>query len=237
MGADAAIRLAIDLMQVPSRVRLARKAPLPDGLELLLKVAADESDAIDAAALLTSRPPQTLKSAASFFIEQILLAPDTDSYRVLGARAESSTTELRRNMALLVRHLHPDTNQNAGKSIFAGRVSLAWNDLKTPERRAAYDHQLAAQESRGVNVRSSPPGTRRRRRAAHFIAKTNPIASGNDKADPTTPENCKTRPISLAASLSPAPSLVVARSEPKSLLHRVLLLLFGRARQRSRHLR
>ena len=158
MGADAAIRLAIDLMQVPSRVRQARKAPLPDGLELLLKVAADEPDAIDAAALLTSRSPQTLKSAASFFIEQILLAPDTDSYRVLGARAESSTTELRRNMALLVRHLHPDTNQNAGESIFAGRVSLAWNDLKTPERRAAYDHQLAAQESRGVNVRSSPRG-------------------------------------------------------------------------------
>jgi hypothetical protein len=42
-------------------------------------------------------------------------------------------------MALLLRWLHPDHDPQGARSVFAGRVTRAWNDLKTQERRATYD--------------------------------------------------------------------------------------------------
>jgi hypothetical protein len=36
------------------------------------------------------RSPETVQRAGAFFIEQILFAPDADSYRVLGAGARET---------------------------------------------------------------------------------------------------------------------------------------------------
>lgn len=139
MSDRMALKLAFDLMLVPSQVRLFRAQPLPDGIVLLLRIAAGDDGADEIAVELTSRPRKAVQRAATFFIEQILFAPDADSYRVLGANPESSAAELRRNAALLLKWLHPDVDRDGAGSIFAGRVTAAWNDLKTPERRAAYD--------------------------------------------------------------------------------------------------
>jgi curved DNA-binding protein CbpA len=89
-----------------------------------------------------------VSAAAAFFIEQILLFPGADSYRVLGARQAATAGELRRNMALLLRWLHPDLDPKGERSIFAGRVTKAWEDLKTPERRAVYDREQRALRKR-----------------------------------------------------------------------------------------
>src|SRR5262249_49864496 len=43
------------------------------------------------------------------------------------------------NLALLVRWLHLDVELGAEHRTFLRRVTTAWNDVKTPERRAAYD--------------------------------------------------------------------------------------------------
>jgi hypothetical protein len=144
-NAAAAIRVAIDLLQMPSRARMIREAPLPDGMSLLLRIAAMEPEAVAEAATLTGRPEHMVRQAAAFFVEQIMLAPDADRYRVLGANPQASSADLRRNMALLVRWLHPDT-KGAGAGIaatdrasYVGRVTFAWDGVKTPERRAAYD--------------------------------------------------------------------------------------------------
>jgi hypothetical protein len=125
----------------------------------LLEIAAGDADATSRASELTGRAPDVVRNAAAFFVEQILLAPDSDSYRVLGGNAQTSSGDLRRNMALLLKCLHPDMERNSSndRSVFAGRVTLAWEDLKTAERRAAYD---ARQEDRERN--SSP----RRRKAS-----------------------------------------------------------------------
>ena len=80
-----------------------------------------------------------MRAAATFYIEQILLFSDADSYRVLGASAETSSKDLRRNMALLMRWLHPDSRATDDRAIFAHRVSTAWESLKSAERRADYD--------------------------------------------------------------------------------------------------
>jgi hypothetical protein len=139
MDEGAALRLALDLLQEPWGVRLVRQRALPDGVPLLLKIAAGDPDSEATAADAMGRPREAVRHAASFFIEQILLAPETDHYRVLGAGPPATTAELRQNMALLMRWLHPDVARAGDQSVFATRIAAAWNTLKSPERRAAYD--------------------------------------------------------------------------------------------------
>jgi hypothetical protein len=137
-----ALKIAIDLMHVPSQVRLFRSEPLPDGVLMLLRIAAGDEEAETMAVDLTGRSREIVRQATTFFIEQILFAPEADSYRALGANPQASPSELRRNVALLLRSLHPDVDRRGERSIFVGRVTTAWNNLKTPERRTAYDNQL-----------------------------------------------------------------------------------------------
>jgi hypothetical protein len=141
MSDTMALKIAIDIMHVPSQVRLVRAEPLPDGVLMLLRIAAGDEEAQRTAAVLTDRPLNIVRQAAAFFIEQILFAPNADSYQVLGASPEDSASELRRNLALLMRWLHPDLDPRGDRSIFISKVTTAWNNLKTPERRAVYDDQ------------------------------------------------------------------------------------------------
>ncbi len=162
MTTATAVRGAIDLMQVPSRVRFARAAALPGDIETILHIAAGDEATEVAAANAVDRPRELVRQAAAFYIEQILLSADSDSYRVLGADNGASETQLRRNMALLLRWLHPDMHGN--RSMFATRVTAAWENLKTPERRAAYDRQqqLRTRKKRAGN-RQKLAGTHERR--------------------------------------------------------------------------
>ncbi len=160
MTGAAAVRVAIDLVQVPSRVRLLRAEPLPDGIETVLRVAAGDEGAEAAAAAAVGRPRELVRKAAAFYIEQILLCADADSYRVLGADRTATAIELRRNMALLLKWLHPDMDRNGIHSLFAGRVTQAWETIKTPERRASYD---LAQSARATGGRFRRYGGSKRR--------------------------------------------------------------------------
>ena len=133
------VKVAIDLMHLPSQARRMRTAPLPDDVVVLLRIASGDEETISLAAEKLGRPPETVREAATFYVVQILLFPNADSYRVLGARPEATNGELRRNMTLLLRWLHPDLDPKNELSVFTARVTRAWNDLKTPERRAEYD--------------------------------------------------------------------------------------------------
>jgi DnaJ domain len=178
MGDRAALTLALELLYVPWRVRLVREQPLPEGVALLLRIAASDAESEEAAARAAGRPREVVRQAATFFIEQVLLAPGADSYRVLGANPTATSTELRTNMALLMKWLHPDSAREGEQAVFATRLATAWNDLKTPERRAAYDNALrAAWDSRktdhgraaggrGERGARSRSGRSRRHRAA-----------------------------------------------------------------------
>ena len=168
MNHATALRVAIDLLHMPSRVRLVKAAPLPAGVLDLLRIAAGDEELIREAIEFAGRSRDVIRDAVTFFIEQILLSPDADSYRVLGAGPEATSAELRRNMALLLRWLHPDLDPRAGRSIFATRVTLAWNDLKTLDRRAAYDQlrQISlTKKSRKSRARDNWASNKRLRRA------------------------------------------------------------------------
>jgi hypothetical protein len=159
MSGAQALRTALDLLHIPSRVHAARLEPLPPGVHSLLRVAVGEETEEALAIVSKGRSHDEIHQAAAFFIEQVLLHRDADSYRVLGATPEATTPELRRNMALLMRWLHPDKDPDGRRSMFAGRVTRAWDDVKTDERRAAYDQRthFRGQEknrSRGKKRRS-----------------------------------------------------------------------------------
>jgi hypothetical protein len=151
----SALEAAFYLMQSPSQVRLIRSRPLPDGVDVLLRIAANDADTIRQATLWLGRSPETIQQAAAFFIEQILFFPDADSYRVLGTTAEARNGDLRRNMALLLRWLHPDLDPHGERSVFAPRVTRAWNDLKTRERRDAYDRSSRAGGAQKSSMRKT----------------------------------------------------------------------------------
>ena len=164
-----ALKIAIDLIHVPSQVRLFRSEPLPDGVLMLLRIAAGDEEAEKMAVDLTGRSLDIVRQATTFFIEQILFAPEADSYRALGADPQASPGELRRNVALLLRSLHPDVDPRGERSIFVGRVTTAWNNLKTPERRTAYDNQLLnARAHKGSRSRTGKSHSGRQNSAKAF---------------------------------------------------------------------
>jgi hypothetical protein len=143
MSSAAALRTALELVHMPSQVRFIRSDPLPNDVVLLLRIAAGDAEAEKDAVDLTDRPRDVIRRAAAFYIEQNLLFAGADCYRVLGANWRSTSAELRRNMALLLRWLHPDMDRQVERSVLARRVITAWETLKTPERRAAYDRMYA----------------------------------------------------------------------------------------------
>ena len=162
----SALEASLYLLQFPAQAKLIRSRALPDGIDVLLRIAALDAETIKQSAEWLGRSPKTIREAATFFIEQILFSPEADSYRVLGASPTASTGELRRNMALLLRWLHPDLDPKGERSIFARRITLAWNDLKSQERRAAYDRARRLTGS----VQSSTSNKRRSRAKAQIKA-------------------------------------------------------------------
>jgi hypothetical protein len=170
---DIAItKTAIDLLHMPSRARVLRSSPLPRGAINLLRIVAGDEDVITQASDATGRSRDTVREAAAFFIEQVLLFPEADSYRVLGTAPGASSGELRRNMGLLLRWLHPDQDHQGLRSVFAGRVTRAWNDLKSEERRAGYDRaqRLAQLEKSLVQKKGNGRERQRLVREGHFGA-------------------------------------------------------------------
>jgi hypothetical protein len=178
MSEVPALRIALDLLHIPSRIHVTRSEPLPPGVHSLLRVAAGDENEESVAIASKGRSHDEIHKAAAFFIEQVLLHPDADSYRVLGATPEATGAELRRNMALLMRWLHPDKDPDRRRSMFAKRITRAWDDLKTADRRAAYDQQANRRRqkkngsraktsrlnSRTIRGKKGPPGSRSRSR-------------------------------------------------------------------------
>jgi DnaJ-like protein len=148
-----ALRTAIALVHLPSLGRSLKSEPLPQGIELLLRIAAGDERVTAEAVRHLSRSPDTVKGACAFYIEQILLCPTSNYYRVLGTEPHCSAAELRTNMGQLLKWVHPDASVSPDRAHFALRVTEAWNSLKTPERRALYDSQRHAQtRHRSVNT-------------------------------------------------------------------------------------
>ena len=143
------LMLAIDGYHAPSRMRSYRRAELRDDIHFLLLIVSGDLEAEREAVLITGRTVSTVRKAAEFFVEQVLFIPEADAYRILGAHPSMSSHELRKNMALILRWLHPDVNKNEQQRDYSRRVTAAWNQLKTPALRLAYNEMAKQSLSAG----------------------------------------------------------------------------------------
>jgi hypothetical protein len=148
MRDPAALQAALQLVARPAAVRHARESRLPENVLLVLEIAAGKADTLRYAQSITGLPHDTLRAAAGFFIEQVLFGRHADSYRILGASADAPRTRLRQHMILLMQWLHPDRQEQRAsgsdidRTVFIHRVTQAWEDLKSYERRVIYDQAL-----------------------------------------------------------------------------------------------
>lgn len=138
-----ALRAAIDLFHLPSQIRAVRARPLPKGTKLLLRLAVGDAEAMREAEIFSDRPQSAIRQAAIFFIEQILLDPGADEYRTLGLDHTATISELRTNMALLLKWLHPDLSNDTPKSTMARQVIQAWKQVNASEKLRRHPTTLA----------------------------------------------------------------------------------------------
>jgi hypothetical protein len=147
----AAIKTALALLHLPASLRRVRAEPLPPDVEVLLRIASGDSEAINSVSASIERPTSMVQQAAEFYIEQVLLDPASDHYRVLGAGQDAATPTLRRHMALLMTWLHPDRNPSGERAVFVARITQAWDTLRNPDKRQAYDAELT--RSRAISFK------------------------------------------------------------------------------------
>jgi hypothetical protein len=134
-----ALASALALRRSPLGARPRPDERLPEGVLLLVRIAAGDEQALAQAQNASLETADTLREAATFYLQQVLFANDASSYRMLGVDTDAPDEQIREHYRWLARWLHPDRNANEWEVIYADRVSQAWQNLRTAERRSRYD--------------------------------------------------------------------------------------------------
>jgi len=140
-----ALEWALALLHAPAERYRLRQRPLPPGVGELLAVAANVApEESETAAVRLRESTGTLREAARFYAREVLFHAEADAYRTLGVAADATVAEIKAHHRLLQAWLHPDREQSGDDSVFAARINTAWNQLRSSERRAAYDAERAS---------------------------------------------------------------------------------------------
>lgn len=133
-----ALAVALALLRTPSMRTSLRQRSLPEDVGELIELAAGEPGRVAMAAGGTGETPEQVLEAARFYVREVLLFAGADAYRVLGVTRGASPEQIKLHHRRLQHWLHPDRRGNDWESIFATRINAAWNDLRSPERRALH---------------------------------------------------------------------------------------------------
>jgi hypothetical protein len=128
MSGAQGINLALDLARMPALAHSIEKPPLPTDIFEVMRIAAGSPEACQLASRATGQPAAVLIEAARFYVQQVLLRPDADSYRVLGLPPGASRELARCHLRCLLQWLHPDVNRD-WDSVYAERVLKAWGEV------------------------------------------------------------------------------------------------------------
>lgn len=123
---------------------LRGRGTLPEEMNLLLRVAGGEIRFTRQDDRLPGTEAEKIRKAAVFFIEQVCLSPGANYYRVLGLDAGAGEGQIKAHHRLLMRLFHPDRQeaQEDWTDAYAGRINQAYNVLRRPALRKAYDASL-----------------------------------------------------------------------------------------------
>lgn len=130
-----ALEFALELARMPTLAEAMRMHPLPPDTLVVIRIAAGCPEMCRAAREATGLKSRLIKDACTFYLQQVLFSPDSDSHRVLGVQPGASRKELREHMRWLMKWLHPDGNRDELETVFAERVLKAWRDAGSPTGR------------------------------------------------------------------------------------------------------
>lgn len=152
-----ALETALALYQSPSLAAATRLRPVPDDVFEVIRIAAGESEAIDAAVARSGCPATVVGEASQLYLKHVLFDPDADHYRVLGVGADADEERMREHRRWLLKWLHPD-RADEWDAVYAARVQQAWQQLRDPVRRSSYDQSIAESDdwapvARGATLR------------------------------------------------------------------------------------
>ena len=153
-----ALRLAVELHGQPMLRHGMRDRALPAGIEELLLVTGGSRGRLSALAQPLRLPADEVLQAARFFVQELLFHADADAYRVLGVAADADDATIKRHYRALQHWLHPDRLANSPESIYSARVNRAWDQLRTAERRNAFDAAAEAEAKSGIPMSPSAEG-------------------------------------------------------------------------------
>ena len=165
-GHSPALEQALAAYRSPGLYLRLRERALPDDLLLVLRVAAGDTQALEYAQSVSGEASSELREAAVMFIQQLMFSPGSDSYRVLGVVATAADSQIKEHYRWLLRWLHPDRNDDEWDAIYADRVTLAWQDLRSPERRREFERRTVEAQLHAQSVQPAPTSPARRNLAA-----------------------------------------------------------------------
>lgn len=139
MPRPVALHFALDLTAMPALAGIVQREPLPHGVLDVIRIAARCPETWERAGTMTGKDAEAIRDAAVLYLQTALFFPSADNYRVLGVAYDAPQEEIRQHLRWLMLWLHPDRQLSDWESTFAERVLSAWDQLKSPERRARYD--------------------------------------------------------------------------------------------------
>lgn len=231
------LSLALAFYRSPGRYAELRNArvPLPAGIGELLAAqgrALSDERVVDTAARLGSSPEE-LRAAQLFFIKQALLEAGGDHYRTLGVARDADSGEIRQHYHYLIRLFHPDrdVDSEGWDNLYAPAINAAWNTLRNPARRAAYDASLPEPDAFDAVMANGHAGS-----SGMHAEMAGQGAGPTGSAEPSPPgAAAHTWRSRLAAGLRPTPGRVGATFLGLALL--ILLLVLGNGDPSSSSLR
>lgn len=125
-----ALDLALDMLGRPFLTRAVQRSPLPSGIREVILLAACSEAELAEVGKARGRDPQALRQAAIFFLQQVLLFPGADSYRILGLKRGATAEEIHDHRRLLLKWLHPDRNPSSWEQMLFQRVVTAAEGLE-----------------------------------------------------------------------------------------------------------
>jgi hypothetical protein len=127
------LQQVLDAYRSPSHYNTLWADPeyrLPTGVTDLLDLALASPEVLAASSSQFNTNSEELVAAIHFFIQQVLLAEDSNAYRILGVAPSATAAQIKSHYRKLMSLYHPDRIQNSnGCQVYAQRINQAYRSL------------------------------------------------------------------------------------------------------------